>query len=36
MTNSTPFFDFVLLLVTAGALAIVLATMLLVTLRSRN
>jgi hypothetical protein len=39
MTHTTSFFDFVLILVTAGALAIILTIMLYITLqprRSRN
>jgi hypothetical protein len=36
MTHTTSFFDFVLILVTAGALAIILTIMLYVTLQSRR
>jgi hypothetical protein len=36
MTHATAFFDFVLLLVTAGALAIVLSIMVYIALKSRR
>ena len=36
MTHITSFFDFVLILVTAGALAVILTIMLYVTLQSRR
>jgi hypothetical protein len=36
MIHTTSFFDFVLILVSAGALAIILTSMLYVTLQSRR